>query len=869
MILAGSRQVHGYRSGHQLLDASLMLERRDQDIIDRLSDIAGPLSPGERFAPYFTGYPLPSGKFYVLARTEQDLEAPRAGCVLTHSWIIDQSKWREDDPSNLINQLDSVPLKRRDLNFISNPVDVGPVPDVEAAILDELTEALFLEKRVPTVVFETKDASNITKRLMTALWPDWRTNFAFCTFSLSPRSVGNRPFDLLFAPKNARARFSEWPGRKLDARGSARGARHRWTSILEEKIFRSASPSLFLESDSPIRSKDGGIDESGLRLTLLWEELKQKVASTPTAALGLIDIAKSQSNLQSSWPTIAPFVERALASVATRLNAPQAWEFVTALGAKVGEVPTDENHSIALRSALSGLAKRDVFAAISFLAGETLADGPFRRSVYFALGEVIGECDIRTLAKALNELEPSKTLELLRYSTLLEEIFSRKAASIEIESIAWVQRGLSAADVQTKMQFLPYLLLHIHLSEHAGVLAELLAGLAASAVIAAIRTIWHEHMVRDAHLAETLSAAAISSSAKGEARLLFNSGGTDDATVLAVDNLLFPDEDDLRWILEADGIVGRDRAHFLHRLLGKASQSELAVAIANQKLRRECIGILLEEPQEHLASIFMLLSSEGDTDWSVQLLLYLLEQVSPVQRQLIKDEIFDRLNKSLPVGADVLVLALEVVAADIHPERVLALTREPDQLNAALIVFNSWRGQKRTKTVGAIADLVEAVVRKPRGFLSTNGAEALSQLLSEASRNRSTYLRACTAALNFAMGYPEEQISSLVVAAFPAVYEELKQESDSYGIFRLFSFIDWDKCKTARNELIETFMRSNWPPIDLAVSALRAKDIDVIFDKLSRDYRGREYISSMLNDLELLNAKENKAIKKAIYRVLE
>ena len=89
------KQVHGYRQGHQLLDSTVTLETRDQDTVSRLSDLAGPLGPGELFKPYLTGYPLPSGEYYVLARTFQDLTAERAGCVLTNSVLVPMAAWEE------------------------------------------------------------------------------------------------------------------------------------------------------------------------------------------------------------------------------------------------------------------------------------------------------------------------------------------------------------------------------------------------------------------------------------------------------------------------------------------------------------------------------------------------------------------------------------------------------------------------------------------------------------------------------------------------------------------------------------------------------------------------------------------------------
>jgi hypothetical protein len=46
------QQLHGYKGGHHLLAASIRLSRDDQDLIDRLSDLSGPLDPGQTFDPY-------------------------------------------------------------------------------------------------------------------------------------------------------------------------------------------------------------------------------------------------------------------------------------------------------------------------------------------------------------------------------------------------------------------------------------------------------------------------------------------------------------------------------------------------------------------------------------------------------------------------------------------------------------------------------------------------------------------------------------------------------------------------------------------------------------------------------------------------
>src|SRR5437660_6862374 len=106
------QQCHRYKNGHQLLATSARLARADQDALDSLSDLSGPLRPGETFESYLTTYPLPSGDFYVLAKTWQDLSAPRAGCVLTRSILLPMSDWEIlEFPAALIELLVSVDKK--------------------------------------------------------------------------------------------------------------------------------------------------------------------------------------------------------------------------------------------------------------------------------------------------------------------------------------------------------------------------------------------------------------------------------------------------------------------------------------------------------------------------------------------------------------------------------------------------------------------------------------------------------------------------------------------------------------------------------------------------------------------------------------
>src|SRR5205814_1989602 len=106
----------------------------------------------------------------------------------------------------------------------------------------ELVEALFFEPRQPIVVFDSAEAELIVERLLAAFWPPLKQNFSVSTYALAPRKIEGRPFDLIFAPRGARSRFSDWSGRRID--GTTKSDRHPWSQLVSEKIFEAEDPDL-------------------------------------------------------------------------------------------------------------------------------------------------------------------------------------------------------------------------------------------------------------------------------------------------------------------------------------------------------------------------------------------------------------------------------------------------------------------------------------------------------------------------------------------------------------------------------------------------------------------------------------------------
>jgi hypothetical protein len=359
------QQKHGYRNGHQLLESTVRLERSDQDTIDRLSDLSGQIRPSEVIPPYLTIYPIPSRAYHVVARTWPDLAAPRAGCVLTKSLLIPRELWNENaDLQELLGRLETPDID--DLGPISDEGVARPLPPSSDPRIPELVEALFLEVRKPIVVFEAGDAELLATRLVTAFWPAFRNEFSVCTYALGPRKIGGRDFDLVFAPKSARSKFSDWLGRKIEA-GSPKSARHRWSSAIADAIFQSPHPTLASGDALGLLGIGGPGDEAAFRKSLLWNELAEKAPTSASAVLGMLDIVNSQPDLASNaMKSSLPSLNAAIGSAVATMSSAEAWTFLQTLAGKVQGRDALEPISIEASKDAKRLAASDPDAAITF-----------------------------------------------------------------------------------------------------------------------------------------------------------------------------------------------------------------------------------------------------------------------------------------------------------------------------------------------------------------------------------------------------------------------------------------------------------------------------------------------------------------------
>ena len=592
MSVSVHQQFHGYRSGHQLLQSSVRLDAKDQDTIDHLSDMAGPLRPGERFDAYISGYPLPSQSYFALARTEQDLNAPRAGCVTTRTLLVPMAFWKHEAcPAFLAELLTG----QADCGPLSIPTKVQPpnLAPVSEAPLAELVEALFLEKRNAIVVFDSSNSEEIALRLLTALWPGMRRDFSICTFVLSPRTLSGKSFDLLFAPKSARTRFSDWEGRRIEASGKAVGERHRWTSHVVERIFLSPVPYLLDIDDvgSLAINTDEG-NASILRLSLLWEELRRKAVKSPTAVLGLIDVANSRAALASTRHVLEPAIADAVIGASETMGIRSAWNFLTTLVVKLGDELLTDTICKAISYAGTNLTKRDWGSALNYLAREVSVKEDNTGELLHSIAASLATIDAHRLTKALVVVPPEPLIKMaLLDDELLARIFSATNPATDAALIKNLTQGFQYLTPNERSQKRLRFMTHIRGDRDSILLTRIVADAQATELVEAVDLLWGARTLRTPQIGEILCHAAIANDSRLEVRTAFAHLGNDDQTNNCVERLLTADPTDMKWLLENTEMENR-RTAILNSFIEKSNPDDLAQAFGTVKIATEALNLL-------------------------------------------------------------------------------------------------------------------------------------------------------------------------------------------------------------------------------------------------------------------------------------
>lgn len=861
-------QIHGYRKGHQLLASSIILPKGDQTVVDRLSDVAGPLRPKEQFEPYLAAYPLPSGNHYVIARTWQDLTVPRAGCVLTKSVLIDAQLWSVKAPLLPILQFldpNILPDEAQALEMDLPVQDNTRLPPAHNFNGSELLEALFLEDAKPVVVFDAPDPELIALRLLTSLWPDIRRRFSLSTFALSPRKIGGRDLDLVFAPSNAKAKFSDWAGRRVDGR-LPQNDRHRWTGAIVRRVFEEKLPRLLSDRELSLLG-DRGETAAALRIALLWEELSLKLYRTPGAALGLLDIANSGMVSNSlALQTLEPRLGEAIRHAPSTMSPQDAWDFAGALARKM------QGHNMPLaKHAVAGLVEHltqsDPVGAVNLLRQPdpkqtiesltpSIATG-MGKAAPSLIVQALSDAPLAILANLVAQGDGPLTAQVAGDDCLIA-----KVGDIYRE----VEHSLAT---RAGAMLLPYLIDDRQLPAAIPIFSTL----DAQAIATTLRRLGESNGYEASRIGTALVLRAREVGGLLLVRdvlLQSQESGLRDA-LLATS--LEPVAQDILWLLEEKRLSKKARSAVLLATLERADDQQFTTLLRDSFVGERMVQILPDDATGLLTRA--LLSNGLSVEAYAGIVRVVIPKVSGAQRITVAKRAIERLLQSRFKGNEVatLFMLFDVLGARFDGRWVANLAldyRVPaDVASRNLLIIESAPAVVRQRMVEAISEIAFLLQQREHIDLTAAAYSACAGLFIDAEKqHKSALIEAAGRLVPSLLRARHQPVSPLIAALFPIVYQELSKADDVPELLKFIPFMDWDRCKAARHELVDAYTSSVWPPGDLALTAYRCRDVYRILKRVTKSHDGPRYLVKIEKDLGRLEEEGLRVVRRVISEIM-
>lgn len=886
-MLQAHQLLHGYRNGHELLAGSTKLPSADAELVARLSDLSGTLQSDVTFYPYVTIYPLPSGKYYGIARTWLDRNAPRSGCVLTRTALVPMLDWREGAVS-LPDVLNALFMPHRDeVHVFQQPLLIDPTLDEPMSVsvptweIEAFVGKYFGEGIRPIVWLRDSDANALLASISRILWPELRGRFAACTLSLQIRTLRDGPFDLLFAPTAVYSRFSKVARENLIESSNVSKSRQghdQWISQLAG-VIASTYPEP-VSDDWRTLGQALSTDPTSVRWLYLLNDLRARTEDSPTAALGAMDVVErlcpeptAQDALKQS------VVESALLAADKIGEAGQALSFLQLICERLSHDAYSSLQDVRFKELSAGVARRcgqaleQALASYEELLGRT-SDGDraaqsFRRGVIHGLVK-LGADNSAELA-VLHKFDRAGT-DIVPSNCEIGQFYLRSAAGEELRpsqdisrwlrnhagQIDWVgwasMLSLVAKDTPVDDELFGECLTRLDdagAGEYLNRLVDVDEGSAVAAAVTKYLLPSKRSRVRD----WAFSLGELSSAGTRIAGLSFELSSRG-----------------LAELLEYDEASQATKSGVLIQFLARLEYGRLPEWLSSSLIRKPDILLKIAD------AVSQGLAHARDVSSRIF-------RESEIVTASVIDPLVDRLSTFNEGGvADDLsaLLLRSILAATLREERDVSTMRvidEVPQLTSAAwqadggrlaALFSAEVTGRRASFVQAwrvLAKAPESLFRSQRiatMAITTQllrqynvdwSKEAVSSWGEVLDRARSLceprfYMRHCVQALVFSYANSHLPLSSLVHSSFPTVYKAVFEgapyQNEADG---LLSY-DWDRAKGLRRNLVDCFYQSNrWPAGDLALAAADSFGLRKLFRRVWRKWAGEEYVARMIADL--------------------
>lgn len=327
---------------------------------------------------------------------------------------------------------------------------------------------------------------------------------------------------------------------------------------------------------------------------------------------------------------------------------------------------------------------------------------------------------------------------------------------------------------------------------------------------------------------------------------------------------------DLMWLVDDRRVGTKRKAALLRRCVEIASDQDVLEVARDASAVHKIDSILRDELSQSAPALARVLrASAVPADFFVDRTVAILPFLDEHTRKEMTEMALTRGFGWADSSADSILCQLLLMVGEQLSPRTLVTIATPthassERVSSNLTILSQSPATIRRRVLLGIEELTDRLVRKHGSTLSHPAVEAWASLLRDSgSANQAGQLRAASRALSFALSHLQAPISGLVVAAYPIVDAELKTEREAPTLLTFF-FTDWDRCKTARKDLIRAFLRSNWPPSDLIRAVLPTGDLAVVMQMLINERDSDRFLSELRKDIGRLPADERNHVESVL-----
>ncbi len=894
--------LHGYKRGHQLLAGSIQLDSQSDELITRLSDLSGSMTFDLDVVPYLTCYPLPNLKYYAVGKTWLDTSAPRAGCVLTHTLIIPIENWRGSPNPSVFRQLIDRPDNSSDTERYRQAleIDIDPfssdIPhlQVESDLTVEFVYRFFGEGINPIVWFNESNAEEYFWKFVRVFWPQLRGQFACCTFCLQPRFLEDRPFNLMFAPFSAYSRFQQIQRESIIDRKDLSFSlqtqateNEPWLKKWAKQIMKPSSLSNRLEDDIQDEMIELGSflssDPTAVKKLYLVQELRKQSHQLPMAPIGLLDMVESLAPGEDDAIAYKENCLRiALQSIRSTKNLDEALKCSLFLSDRllrkayynVDSKIVTGYHSI-IEDYVIKAPDATLQAADRLINTPTeLMNSPYAKGIALGLMKIGNE--LPTRLRILRQY-PNWSPFLIRMEPQLGLLFlNSEKHDLEMTNLetlsSWVSK---TSDSESLRRIRSVMLSEVKDDRYKSLAVELLRLLDESDVYWVLDTLSKSTSGFSAPEIRKVICAQVSktypvTTRVWAARATFWSDET--ANIAAA---TYPEDSTaLIELIQSTQYDELKKAQVLAAFISIISQGRslpqwfCEFAKSDTNLLPTLLLVNDNLPDDIVRVIKKILNEVSDIPLTK---LFRIEQINAIisANESLSDSLIEAAMKSVISGyiaGDLDWKAYRAWESTNWGENwISAVNSQSLQLiinhncsKSREAWISGWRWLSNSsqnlyrKNLSLVPILINTLLTIcPRDW----HAEATDLWLSVMKRvqsetQKSIFIRCSADALNFAFHNTRYPVSKIVIQAFLPVYKAVvESETIPPETYSLFGYFDWDKGKELRRKIIDSFMNSNWPPGDLAVAVREKTLLRKIYSRVRRQWRGKEYIQLMLNDL--------------------